>query len=126
MAFKGGCLSAKVNGKDILDDCNSVIHMSFLNGRVIFIFVLNEDGKGSIVAFSGGNDRQPLPDDYWLEVDTIRTVNDAFRANGECRVRGNIFEDATLSCIAVSINGKDKFEANMQYHIEGWEWFSWE
>ena len=118
--FEGYCISATVNGENILPRCNALLHLAFENGRVVYIFALGGGkGRGDVVAFSGGFDMYIMEDFYWAEIDMIRTEEEDFKVEGNCIMDGNLHEGGIFSCDASSPEGKKEFRASFQYRIDG-------
>jgi hypothetical protein len=87
---KGECRMELVKGAGY-NPCNEgVIYMLFKNGRHLLMFS-NKDG--TVIAVAGAGDRQPRLEDYYVNVDTLRTNipgrKEAVDTNmeGECHIR---------------------------------------
>jgi hypothetical protein len=56
-------------------DCDSnLLYGALSNGRVVFIFTSTSPGRKTTYTFSGGSDRQPRSEDYYLSIDKFRMI----------------------------------------------------
>ena len=56
-------------------DCDpNLLYGTLSSGRVVFIFTSTSPGRKTTYTFSGGSDRQPRLEDYYLSIDKFRMI----------------------------------------------------
>jgi hypothetical protein len=56
-------------------DCDpSLLYGALSNGRVVFMFSATSSNRKTTYTFSGGSDRQPRLEDYYLSIDKFRMM----------------------------------------------------
>jgi hypothetical protein len=56
-------------------DCDpNILYGALSNGRVVFIFTSTSPGRKTTYTLSGGSDRQPRLEDYYLTIDKFRMM----------------------------------------------------
>jgi hypothetical protein len=88
-SFRGKCRFQVVKGFSRCE--NAVLFIELENKRAILIFAKDKD----IFELSGGSDRQPNLENYFLSIDTVRTLEDSHTVaqskemEGECHFKLN-------------------------------------
>jgi hypothetical protein len=116
--LNGKCVSAKLNGKDLSEQCKKAkaTHTIYQNGWAAFGFIFPD-----AVSFSGTKELRPSQNEYVLEIKKITIILQgkpfSAQAMGSCSVSGDITKLATITCDASFIDKKDHylvvFEGNM-------------